>query len=179
MCHLLHRRSICSWCLVLALLCVHCGHPAGVVVRETGTQSAALSSTVYTGDPSAAPQLVAGFFRIEDYSWRWTTQQFSVILPSSGGMGSGATLTVELSVPDVQIAHLGKMTLAASIGHEALSPETYTKPGRYTYKREVPASLLTNQEVRVDFHLDKAMEPAGQDQRRLGVIVSSIGLDPR
>jgi len=165
---------------VLALLAVDCQRPAAVLIRQTDKSGARLSSTVYTGDPNAAPQLVNGFFEIEEYSWRWTAQRFSVVLrPPGGATGESATLTAALAVSDAEIAKLGSVTLIAAIGLTSLSPETYTKPGSYTYTREVPASLLTKEEVRVDFRVDKAMKPGGQDIRELGVIVTSIGLEPR
>jgi hypothetical protein len=148
-------------------------------MRQTDNSRAALSSTVYTGDPNSAPQLIGGFFQIEEYSWRWTAQRFSVVLrPPRGATGESATLAVALAVPDAVIAKLGNITLSAAIGPTSFSPETYTKPGSYTYKRDVPASLLTKEEVRVDFRLDKVMKPEGQDIRELGVVVTSIGLEP-
>lgn len=149
-------------------------------MRQTDNLGAGLSSTVYTGDPNSAPQLIGGFFEIEEYSWRWTAQRFSVVLrPPRGATGASATLAVALAVSDAQIAKLGNITLSAAIGPTSLSPETYTKPGSYTYTREVPASAQTKEEVQVDFQLDKAMRPGGRDTRELGVIVASIGLEPR
>src|SRR5205823_1614725 len=107
-------------------------------------------------------------------------QRFSVVLrpPDSPG-GESATLTMALAFPESEIAKLGNVTLSAAIGPVNLAPETYTKAGPYTYTREVPASLLTKEEVRVDFRLDKAMQASSQDIRELGVIVRSIGLEPR
>ena len=53
----------------------------------------------------------------------------------------------------------------------ALPPETYTTAGDYFYVREIPASLLTGDSLRVDFQLDKAMPPSSADIRELGIIV--------
>jgi hypothetical protein len=53
----------------------------------------------------------------------------------------GAVLELHLTVPPPTIAKLGSITLSASIGDTALAPETYSKAGEYTYRRDVPANL--------------------------------------
>ena len=63
--------------------------------------------------------------------------------PGGGATGESATLAVALTVPADEIAKLGSITLGAAIGPESIAPETYTKAGSYTYKRELPASMLT------------------------------------
>jgi hypothetical protein len=141
---------------------------------------AALTSVIYTGDPDAAPQLVDGFFEIEEYSWRWTAQTFSVVLRPPGGVtGEKAALVVNLAIPAIEIDQLGRVTLTAGLGRSLLSPEIFTKPGSYTYTREISGALLTKENIRVDFRLDKAMRSPGPDVRELGIIVKSISLEPR
>lgn len=166
--------------LALSFFCADCERPAAVNVNQAANSRASFASTVYTGDPESAPQLINGFFKIEDYSWRWTAQSFSVVLrPPDGRIGESATLAVALAVPDAETAKLGNVTLSARIGNTSLAPETYTKPGMYTYQREVLGNLLTQQEVRIDFQLDKFLVLGGQDVRRLGIVVKSIGLESR
>jgi hypothetical protein len=46
-------------------------------------------------------------------------------------------------------------------------------------RREVPANLLSDDAVRVDFRLDKALPPGDADKRELGVVASSAGLVSR
>ena len=165
--------------LAFSLFCAGCERPGAIPVSQAANSRASFASIVYTGDPESAPQLINGFFKIEDYSWRWTAQSFSVVLrPPDGRTGESATLALALAVPDTETAKLGEVTLSAGIGHTPLSPETYTKPGMYTYKREVPGNLLLRQEVQIDFQLDKFLELGGQDIRHLGIIVKSIGLEP-
>jgi len=41
-----------------------------------------------------------------------------------------------------------------------MAADTYVKAGDYTYRRDVPASLLAGDAVRIDFQLDKAMPRA-------------------
>jgi len=129
------------------------------------------------GDPLAAHQLMSGFYDIEAHAWRWTQRQFAVRLrPPSRAARNGASLEVHLTVPKPSIDKLQSLTLSASIAGTALAPETYTKVGNYTYKRDVPANLLGGNSVRVDFQLDKAMPPGGGDLRELGIVVLSAGL---
>ena len=60
-----------------------------------------------------------------------------------------------------------------------LPAETYTKPGQYTYTRDVAASLLAGESTKIEFQLDKAMAPANGDMRELGIVARSIGLEPK
>src|SRR5262249_56045175 len=94
-----------------------------------------------------------------------------------GGGGGGGKGGERGGVPAVVIEKNKSVSVSATAGNVALAPETYTKPGDYVYTREVPASALIGDVVRVDFALDKAMPPAPPDIRELGIIVLSIGLE--
>src|SRR5271170_4845137 len=69
----------------LVFLAVSCQRQQEILLQQAPKPGAALTSVVYTGDPDSAPQLVDGFFQIEEYSWRWTAQSFSVVLRPPGG----------------------------------------------------------------------------------------------
>ena len=152
-----------------------------VKVQVAEDEGPTMASIVHTGDPKSDPQLVSGFYSIEDHAWRWTAQRFSVVLrPPAGAAERGATLNVGLAFPDAVASKLKTVSLSGNIGATALPPETYTQPGTYTYTREVPANALAGEAVRVDFQLDKAIPPGtGGDQRELGLIVSSVGLEAK
>ncbi|HLK46745.1 MAG TPA: hypothetical protein VKT49_01345 [Bryobacteraceae bacterium] len=155
-----------------------CGSDKPVAVPAESA-AARLNSSVYTGDPNAAAQLVSGFYRIEEYSWRWTTQRFSVVLrPPEGGNGEGARLVVQLGIPEPVIQRLHSISLSAMVGGSRLDPETYTRPGNYQYVRAIAPKLLS-EETHIDFELDKVLPPVGQDTRRLGIVVTSIALEPQ
>ena len=98
--------------------------------------------------------------------------------PPFGAAARGALL-LSLTVPPVIIEKLKNVSLSASVDGSPLPPETYTQPGPYTYKRDIPANLLTPDSVQVDFQLDKAMPPAGADKRELGVVVNSVSLEAK
>jgi hypothetical protein len=122
-------------------------------------------------------QLVSGFHDVEANAWRWTMQRFSVNLhPPARSSHQGAVLELHLTVPPPTIEKLGSITLSASIGGAALAPETYSKAGEYTYRRDVPATALGGDSARIDFQLDKAIPPGETDKRELGIVASSVAL---
>jgi len=140
-------------------------------------EASGLASSVRMGDRTMAKQLVGGFYDIEANAWRWTMQKFTVNLrPPAHSAQQGAVLELHLTVPAATIQKLGGITLTASIGGTALAPETYSKTGEYTYRRDVPASALTGDTARIDFLLDKAIPPGDVDKRELGIVATSVGL---
>ena len=163
--------------VVLAFTPVGCKHKKAQSPPPLENGAPELAATVHVGDSKVAEQLVSGFHSIEANAWRWTERKFVVVLRAPAGSGQlGASLLVHLTVPPVVIEKLAVVTLSASIGDEALAPESYSKPGDYVYQRDVPATLIRSSAVRVGFQLDKAIPPGPADQRELGIVVSSIGL---
>jgi hypothetical protein len=172
------RAAAAAWLLALAFL--SCNRKQTVKVGETDAEGPQMSSIVHTGDPKSETQLVNGFYGIEQGSWRWTAQRFSVVLrPPAGAAQKGATLNLQLAVPDATISALKTITLSGSAGAATLPPETYTQTGSYTYTRDLPPTQLTGETVRIDFQLDKALPPHGADERGLGLIVSSVALEAK
>ena len=172
---------VCAATAALALSQGGCGKgsppPPAAGERPAVESPAQMASTVRVADPKVTGQLVSGFHAVESGSWRWTQRQFTVALGvPAGAAQSGAVLELHLTVPPPSIEKLNSLTLTASIDGADLGPETYSKPGPYVYKREVPARLLAGSSVRVVFALDKAIQPGGADLRELGVVVTSIGL---
>jgi hypothetical protein len=159
-----------------------CNKHQKVHVTETDTVEEAprLASSVHMGDGTMAKQLASGFYDIEAGSWRWTQQQFAVNLRAPAHSAQqGAVLELHLTVPPPTIAKLGNITLSAAIGGTPLAPETYSRAGEYTYRRDVPANLLAGlagDAVRIDFQLDKVMPQGDVDKRELGIVTSSVGL---
>jgi hypothetical protein len=178
-----HLRLPAAIFAALALASAGCNREHKVTVRETVEETrgaTALPVMVNMGDAKQESQLVSGFYGIEANSWRWTAKDFTVSLrPPTGAATQGATLVFALSIPGVVIDKLKSVTLSASINGTPLAPETYAHDGQYDYKREVPSNLLTGNAVRVEFHLDKAMPPAGGDSRELGVVARSVGLESK
>lgn len=154
--------------------------PSKAPAEATDEGSQKLLPMVHVADPRSSVQLLKGFYDVEQGSWRWTKQNFSVMLrPPAGAVQKGATLQLKFSVPDPVIERLKSVTLSANVAGVALPSETYTKPGEYVYTRDVPAAALAGEAVTAAFSLDKALPPGEADQRELGVVVSSAGLETK
>jgi hypothetical protein len=167
----------------LALASAGCNREHKVTVKETVEETPGVTGTamaINMGDPKQERQLVSGFYSIENSSWRWTAKDFTVSLrPPAGSAAQGATLIFALSIPQTVVDRLKSVTLSAFVNGTALAPETYARDGQYEYKRDVPPALLKGRAVRVEFHLDKSMPPAGGDARELGVVARSVGLESK
>jgi hypothetical protein len=151
---------------------------AGCKRRHRSSSEAQLhASDIFAGDPNVAAHFVKGFYDMEQNSWRWTNQDFAVDLtPPLHAEQKGAQLVMKLAVPDAVIQKLTSVQLSAAIQDFKLEPQVYTKPGQYTYTRDVPADKLHGDSVQIDFSLDHAMPPTPPDIRPLGIIVSEVGL---
>jgi hypothetical protein len=137
-----------------------------------------LLSSVHMGDPQAVPQLLEGFYGVEQGVWRWTARKFVVALQApSGGAGQETQLEFKFAVPEAVITRLEAVTLTARVNGTAVGSESYQQPGEYVFTKPVPASLLEGGEaVKVEFELDKALPPGESDKRELGLVAVSVAL---
>jgi len=166
--------------LVLAGACRGKHSRLAVENEEPDEATPRMAATLKMSDPAAPAQLVKGIYGLEGGAWRWTAGHFSILLRSPlSAAQHGATLTFGFTVPDVVTQKLGPVALTASVGATKLKSETYAKPGAYTYTADVPAELLTKDSVTVDFALDKSIPAGAMDQRELGVIATSVGLESK
>ena len=166
--------------LVLALLPACNRRREKVKVELTDETPSQLASIVHVADPRASVQLIKGFHDVEQNAWRWTMAKFAVTLrPPRNAAQSGATLQLKFSIPDPVIERLKSITLSANVNGTPVAGETYAKPGEYVYSRDVPATALSGEAVTVDFLLDKVLAPGSVDQRELGIVVSSVGLEAK
>ena len=154
--------------------------PRQAAEAAPAVEDAPLVSVVNVADPRAGPQLISGFYGVEQDAWRWTMKKFGVTLrPPARAAQNGATLEVKLNVPQALLDRVGAVSLRAAVRGVALAPETFSKSGGASYAREVPASALAGDEVPIQFDADKALPPEGQDRRELALIVTTIGLLPK
>jgi hypothetical protein len=159
--HSSRRVSAVAAAILVSILAVSAGGCNRHRRVLTSEEAPALESVVAMADPHAATQLAAGFYGVEQNSWRWTAGRFSVLLrPPRAAAANGAVLELKFTIPEASIAKLKAVTLSASVNGTALAPETYTQPGGFTYSRDVPAKLLAGDVARVDFSLDKAIPPS-------------------
>jgi len=145
--------------------------------RHSSNQTQVPASSIYAGDPNVAAHFAKGFYGVEQNAWRWTGKQFAVDLsPPLHSDQKGAQLVMKLAVPDAVIQKLTSVQLSAAIQGHNLEPQSYTKPGQYTYTRDVPPDKLQSDVVRIDFAVDHTLPPTETDVRELGIIVSEVGL---
>jgi hypothetical protein len=171
------RKSLALLLLTALLLSVGCKEKRKWATPEPLAQQSFLGSSINMSDPSSSAQLLTGFYPVED-TWRWTKKDFSVVLGRPGTASEkGARITLIFSVPDLVIQKLRSITLHAEVNGVVLPAETYTKPGDYTYTRDLAPASFTAERVNVNFHLDKALPPSAALSRELGVIVSAVGFD--
>jgi hypothetical protein len=175
---LLSRRSATA--LVVYLLLTACKRRRKIRVEQTEEDSATLASVIHMSDPRAAPQLLKGFYGIEEKSWRWTMGQFAIALrpPRNAGL-NGATLHFKFTLPEAVLAKVKTVSLSASVNGAPLSRETYTEPGEFDYSRDVDAKLLAGDAVNVEFTLDKFLPAGSVETRELGVIATSVGFEAK
>ena len=152
--------------------------PKPKVAATVEDTAAELASTIQFGDSRAASQLLRGFYGIEAGGWRWTMRKFAVTLRAPVAAKS-ATLALKFAVPDVVFNALKTMTLSATVNGVALPKQTYRKGGDLLYSQAVPAAALKGEALTVEFELDKAFGPSAQDQRELGLVVSSVGVESK
>lgn len=134
-------------------------------------------SSVHMADPSAEPQLLEGFYGVEQGAWRWTARKFVAALKPPPAAASAATeLELKFTIPEVVTTTLGAITLTARVNGVEIGRESYDHHGEQTFVKPVPASAMQQDTAKVEFELDKALPPGATDQRELGLVASSIAL---
>jgi hypothetical protein len=135
------------------------------------------AAAVRTADPAAAPQLTSGFHEIEQGAWRWTAGRFTALLgaPARASI-RGATLRLALYVPE-PIARQGGTTLSCSVDRIPLPPEPYARAGSYELVRDVEP--IAGPAATLECTLSRPLAPNAVDHRELGVVISSLTLEPK
>lgn len=166
-------RRLTILMLVMATACKR-QQPAPVLIEEP----ASLAQTLNMGNLEHASQLTKGFYAVEDNAWRWTQGKFSCVLnPPVQATAKGATLVVRLTIPPPLIEKLNDVTLNVAVNGVRLKTASYARSGSAVLRLDVPPTAFKTVPAAVDFVLDKILPPRMEDQRELGVIVSSIGFE--
>lgn len=125
-----------------------------------------------------ARQLAGGVYSVEGNTWRWTAGDFSVVLATPDRASShGAHLVLAFNIPDLIIHRTGPLTLSAYVNGAEVGARTYSTAGSQSFSAIVPAGLLSESPVGVDFHLDKPIPRGVLEARGLGVVAESVGLE--
>ncbi|MBL8173100.1 MAG: hypothetical protein JNK48_00435 [Bryobacterales bacterium] len=142
-----------------------------------GESSAGLQERINTADEAFAPQLLSGFYHIEEHSWRWTKPSFAVALKPPRKAPLGAVLILEYSLPQPALDRLKEVTIAATVDGVPLPAEKCTRTGLLEMRRDIPAVALSGKSgVKVEFHVSPHIPATPDDKRDLGLIVHSVGL---
>jgi len=135
---------------------------------------------VNVSDPQAITRLVKGFYTTDNDYWRWTAREFSIILSRPEGADrTGAILMLRFAIAPESVARLKSLDLSTTVDGVALPRQHYEKAGQFISRQGVPAEALKFDPVRVDFSLDKALQPSNKDPRELGLVVSQVGFEPK
>lgn len=136
-----------------------------------------LEERINTADEAFAPQLLRGFYHVEDRSWRWTQPSFAVALKPPRKAPNGAILVMQYGLPQSAIDQLKEVTITSSIDGIPLPPEKCSQTGMLELRREIPADALTGKTgVKVEFTVSPHLSPTADDSRELGLIVHNVGL---
>jgi hypothetical protein len=169
--HLLWYKQITIRCAQVVIL-------ISAALTSCQAKRVPLVSNLKMSDESSSAQLLAGFYTLENQKWRWVAHRFAVVLkPPPGSDTAGATLRLQLFLPDPQIQKLGPITLTADVGEVTLKPETFTQGGAALYSRDVAPDLLRADLVPVVFSFDKAAPAALTDGREVAAVVTQVSLD--
>lgn len=155
-------------CLLLGLAgaCNRASAPAG--------NSGAQLSYVNTGDVRARPQLLSGWYGIENASWRWMGREAeaALLVPRQ------APLNFELRIvfpPDHMRKAGGPVMVSVLLNDTLFAQETYAEPGSYVIHQPVPPGILAAGTASVKIRLDRAVPPGDVDKRELGAVVQGLG----
>ncbi len=109
-------------------------------------------------------------------AWRWTERVFSVSLDPPA-TERPVFLELDLAMADTLMPRFFESaTLAARVNGVSVGSTTYTKPGRYTFSKPVPARALKGKRETVEFELDKSAKPDGPAGREVALIAVSVAL---
>lgn len=148
-----------------------------IPLEEDGDGLSQLLSSVNAADPRGEPQLLRGFYPLEQGTWRWTAKNFSVILATPPPIeGYQSDLDLRATLPESLGPHL-PLTLSAEVNHVNVGSHVFTELVReQLITIPIPDGVLTDEPALVEFALDKALPPTAADGRELGMVVTSVAI---
>jgi hypothetical protein len=107
-------------------------------------------------------------------SWRWTGQHPTIRVP--GGPVENLLYVIDFTLPEVTIKDTGPVTLSFYVNDRLLDQIRYSSPGTQHFEKLVPDGWVQEgQEATVGAEIDKIWT-SPEDEKRLGFILTSIGL---
>lgn len=133
-----------------------------------------LMSYLNLGDIRSRPQLVSGWYAIEDGAWRWMAPEAEATLrpPLDGPV----QFELQLFFPPDFMRRAGSpVTVSVMLDGKPFTKAIYYEPGGHRLAKLVPRELLTWPTTSVSISVNPAMPPTGSDQRELGAVVQGLG----
>lgn len=115
-------------------------------------------------------KLLDGWYEPEDTGWRWTKQNFSLVLPADLKR-AGESIDIRMFLPDAVFSSVGPVTLRTKIDGREMKPVLLDKPGAHRARFPLDRKPI---DTTVEFSLDKALSAEAGDGRELGVIIASV-----
>ena len=139
-----------------------------------GAAKPAELSYLNLGDIRTRPQLLSGWYAVEDGGWRWMAKEAKVELRRPADPQPG--FEVELFFPPDYMKRVGGfVTVYVTLNDQPLIRQSYAQAGGHRLAAPVPRERLASPVVRVGIRLSRAMPPSGSEQRELGAVVSRLG----
>lgn len=152
------------------------GTPVAPPPAESAAPAAAKPQLSYlnTGDVRSKPQLISGWYSIEDAAWRWMSREARAVLLTP--RESPVNFELRLFFPSEHMKRAGgPVTVSVLFDGNLFAQQKYTTPGGYTLAKPVPAGTLSSPATQVTIRLDRSVPAAGGDQRELGAVVQGLG----
>lgn len=147
--------------------------PQQTVATPAATPGRQLSF-INTGDPNAQSQLTAGWYAIEDGSFRWIAREARAALAVPAEPATA--VEVRLYVPETHLVRVGgRVTATVLLAGKRVARQTYSAAGLYTLRAPAPPGLAQTSPVEFILQLDRAAPPTAADKRELGIVVRGFG----
>jgi len=153
---------------------------SGLPVPETGLAKPLNTpelAYLELGDLRARPQLLSGWYPIENGAWRWMAKQAQAELRAPP-----VPLNFEMLLffpTDYMQRVGGPVTVSVTIDGKRLTQATYAQPGGHRLESGVPRNLLASPAPKVTVQLNRAIPPGDSEQRELGAVVQQLGFIAR
>jgi len=133
-----------------------------------------LLSYLNLGDIRSRPQLVSGWYVIEDGAWRWMAPEAEATLRPLPA--PAVQFDLQLFFPPDFMRRAGSpVTVSVMLNGQPFTKAVYYEPGGHRLTRVVPRELLARPTTSVSIRVNPAMPPTATDKRELGAVVQGLG----
>jgi cephalosporin hydroxylase len=140
----------------------------------TASGSTTYVSELQVADPLYHERLLEGFYSGTP-GWLWTARRFAVLVDVPPPVTAATLLELDFGVPAELMDGKGPVTVTARVNGTKVGRQKYKTDGRYHWQLSVPAKLLSQSPLKVEYELDRwGTEAAtGHD---IGLMVVGVNL---